>query len=378
MRRFRYQVSLILALCCSFGCNRAGDEILVTDEPLDKHGVNYIYDSRAIPEVHVEVSLAQWNTLLKAYDKNSATSEHIKCNVRFIKHKDTTLIKEAALRLKGNTSRRRPEGSNGQLHSATHPDWHHCHYVINFHKWHKDADHKLHGAEKIAFKWYKDDPSYVRENFCYDLFRRFGVWTASHTAYCRFFIEVQGDPKEYYLGIYDMVEPVDTDYLKVRDSEDEFGSDGGNLWRCRWGARLNSVSANMGPDLGDGKEYTYELKTNVEDFENAEEQLKDFIGKSLRLNGQEFASWIRTHCDVDLLLKTYAVNVAVGMWDDYWNNCNNFYIYFNSTDPQSYKFFFIPYDYDNTLGTTSWCGVQSDAGRHDPLNWGDSTQNPCY
>ncbi len=142
MRRFRYQVSLILALCCSFGCNRAGDEILVTDEPLDKHGVNYVYDSRAIPEVHVEVSLAQWNTLLKAYDKNSATSEHIKCNVRFIKHKDTTLIKEAALRLKGNTSRRRPEGSNGQLHSATHPDWHHCHYVINFHKWHKDADHK--------------------------------------------------------------------------------------------------------------------------------------------------------------------------------------------------------------------------------------------
>ena len=82
MRRFRYQVSLILALCCSFGCNRAGDEILVTDEPLDKHGVNYVYDSRAIPEVHVEVSLAQWNTLLKAYDKNSATSEHIKCNVQ--------------------------------------------------------------------------------------------------------------------------------------------------------------------------------------------------------------------------------------------------------------------------------------------------------
>ena len=79
---------------------------------------------------------------------------------------------------------------------------------------------------------------------------------------------------------------------------------------------------------------------------------------------------------MELLLRTYAVNVAVGMWDDYWNNCNNFYIYFNSTDPASYKFYFIPYDYDNTLGTTVTCGVQSDAGRQDPFNWGDSKMNP--
>jgi hypothetical protein len=30
----------------------------------------------------------------------------------------------------------------------------------------------------------------------------------------------------------------------------------------------------------------------------------------------------------------------------------------------------IPYDMDNTLGTTHNCGVQTDAGRHDPFNWG--------
>jgi len=376
MRPRRFPVYLILALGCFFGCNAGGDDILVTDEPIDNHGVNYVYDGRTIPEVHIQVSLGQWNTLLKAYDKDSGTKEHIKCDVTYIKLKDTTVIKEAGLRLKGNTSRRRPEGESGQLHSATNPKWRHCHYDINFHKWHKDAEHKLHGAERISFKWYKDDPAYVRENFCYDLFRRFGVWTASHTAYARLFIKVQGDSKEYYLGIYDMIEPVADDYLKVRDSEDMFGFDGGYLWRCRWGARFNSVSANMGPDLDNGKEYTYELKTNVEAFENAQAQLKDFINKTLRLQGQEFRSWFSTHCDVDLLLRTYAVNVAVGMWDDYWNNCNNFYIYFNSTEPQSYKFYFIPYDYDNTLGTTSWCGVQSDAGRHDPLNWGDSKMNP--
>ena len=75
--------------------------------------------------------------------------------------------------------------------------------------------------------------------------------------------------------------------------------------------------------------------------------------------------------DIDLLLKTYAVNVAVGMWDDYWNNANNYYIYFNARGLTGYKFYFIPYDYDNTLGTSLRCGVQDDAGRQNPLNWGN-------
>ena len=74
---------------------------------------------------------------------------------------------------------------------------------------------------------------------------------------------------------------------------------------------------------------------------------------------------------MDLLLKTYAVNVAVGMWDDYWNNANNYYLYFNSKHLHDYKFFFIPYDYDNTLGTSMRCGNQDDAGRQNPLHWGN-------
>jgi hypothetical protein len=66
-------------------------------------------------------------------------------------------------------------------------------------------------------------------------------------------------------------------------------------------------------------------------------------------------------------MRTYAVSVAVGMWDDYWNNGNNYYLYFNSTDKYDYKIFFIPYDYDNSLGTSNWY----DAAKQDPLNWGD-------
>ena len=110
------------------------------------------------------------------------------------------------------------------------------------------------------------------------------------------------------------------------------------------------------------------------DFETAKAQLQDFI---LKLNGKgddSFYKWIQEICDVPLLLRTYAVNVVCGMWDDYWNNCNNYYIYFNTTDRYNYKFFFIPYDYDNTLGTSS----MMDSGRQDPFNWGNNSNPLIY
>jgi hypothetical protein len=125
-----------------------------------------------------------------------------------------------------------------------------------------------------------------------------------------------------------------------------------------------------------GNDYTYEYKGDTENFEVAKTQLLEFMKNVTERKGQDFHDWIGSVCDVRLLLRTYAVNVTVGMWDDYWNNSNNYYIYFNSSDKDNYKFFFIPYDYDNTLGTSHNCGVQSDSGRQDPLNWGDTNRCP--
>jgi hypothetical protein len=63
-----------------------------------------------------------------------------------------------------------------------------------------------------------------------------------------------------------------------------------------------------------------------------------------------------------------AVHVATGSWDDFWINGNNFYFYFDKAG----KFYMIPYDYDNSLGTSS---ILADAGKQNPLKWGplDST-----
>jgi hypothetical protein len=78
-------------------------------EPV-REGYDYVWDDTAIPEVHLSVSLNEWNRLLTLYDANSFTTQYVKANITFVKDGETTFIDGVGLRLKGNTSRRRPEG----------------------------------------------------------------------------------------------------------------------------------------------------------------------------------------------------------------------------------------------------------------------------
>ena len=246
-------------------------------------------------------------------------------------------------------------------------DWQHCHFGVNLRKFVKDNNHEIKGIRKFNLKWFKDDACYAREVFCYDLFRRAGIWTAAFDTYCRVWVHVEGDSKAAYYGVYEMIEPYDNKYLEKR--EKFFGTSDGNLWKCSYDshgpADLRDSNANMGED-NNRDDFTYELKEYGASFATAKEQLQDFM---LKLNGkgdESFKKWIQEVCDVELLMKTYAVNVAVGMWDDYWNNGNNYYLYFTTTDKFEYKVYMLPYDYDNSLGTSGGF----DPAKQSPLKWG--------
>ncbi len=338
-------------------------------EPV-KEGYDYVWDDATIPEVHIDVRLGEWNRLLALYDANAFTTQYVMATLSFVKDGETTVIDSVGLRLKGNTSRRRPEGRNGEIHVRNNTDWHHAHFGVNLRKYVDDDAHTIQDVRKLHLKWFKDDPAYVREMFCYELFRRAGVWTAVRNNYCRLWIHVEGDSKEAYYGVYELMEPIDKRYLKDRKSR--FGASNGYLWKCRNAAAgLNNPNGDIWYDDDSDDRHAYTLETQTEEFDSARIQLVDFMNKLSNLNDNDFYIWIQEVTDIDLLLKTYAVNVAVGMWDDYWNNANNYYIYFNARGLTGYKFFFIPYDYDNTLGTSLRCGVQDDSGRQNPLNWGN-------
>ena len=368
MKLVRFLPLLLLFISCEV------EKVIV--KPEEKKGTyeeaQSIFDETKLPEIRVNISLDEWNSLLEKYDADKDTPEYVRCDEVIFERDDETLkVKDVGLRLKGNTSRRRPEGSKGDKHSTNNPHWRRVHFGLNCRKFSEEGS--FDGIRKIHLKYAKEDPTYIREHYSYDLLSRYGVWTAPMTSWCKLNIKIGPDDPVYF-GVYLMIETIDMRYVKRR--KEQFGSADGWLWKCTWGANLKGTDDwRFHFDDNTSKSYPYELKNGEQaDFFSARSQLLGFISKLNRLQGDELKEWISKVCDVDLLLKMYASYVALGHWDDYWNNMNNYYLYFNSRDMENYKVFMLPYDLDNTLGTSKNVGVQNDSGRQDPYHWGSSDQ----
>ena len=337
------------------------------EDELKVNSINssYIFDKTAVPLITLHFTGEEWNQLLSDFDKNPMNENAVGCHFSYTKNFQSSGIIYAGCRIRGNTSRKRPEGVKGQVHQKVNPDWHHASFAIDFND--KVPGQRLEGLKKLNLKWFKDDPIYVREIYCYDLFERFGVWTAPRSSYTRLLIQID-DEKPAYFGVYESLEAIDDIYLEER--KDHFTGTTGNLWKANWGADFVDKTRNrMGMEkisLTQTYKPVYDFKGDSAQLESAKDELVSFMTNLNNLQGTEFLQWIENATDVPLLLKTYSVSVLCGMWDDYWINKNNFYFYFN----RSGKFFFIPYDYDNTLGTSQ---IIKNSGTQDLMNWGSGS-----
>jgi hypothetical protein len=216
----------------------------------------------------------------------------------------------------------------------------------------------FHGFEKLNLNGEHNDPSIVRSKVCWDLFNTFGV-AGSRANHARVFINNR------YFGLYISVEHIDENFVLSR-----FGNNGGNLYKCLWPADLtyrgSSASNYDSYYLASEGRFVYELETNKDRWDYSD--LAGFITFLNKSADSTFAKEIETRLNVPGFLKTLAIDVAVGMWDDYWYNKNNFYLYHNTSTG---RFEFIPYDYDNTFGI-SW-GL--DWGNRDVEQWGATSES---
>jgi len=325
---------------------------------------SYVFDITALSDLHLTIAEDEWNKLLDYYDRNPYNEECVVAAMRFTKKGKTDLVETVGVRLRGNTSRRRPEGTKGEWHNASSADWHHASFSVDINRF--VPGQRYAGLKKINLKWFKDDATYVREIYCYDLFERFGVWTAPQSSYCRLYLRIGDTGETAYFGVYQLLESIDSEFLATRSNR--LGSKEGFLWKANWGASFRTADrTRMDVErvtLAETYKPAYDLKNRPAELETARNQLSGFIHNYNTLQGNAFREWVVTRMDVPLLLKTYAVSVLCGMWDDYWNNQNNFYFYFTPGG----KFYFIPYDYDNTLGTSL---LMPDSGTRDLLRWGN-------
>lgn len=342
--------------------------------------LDFIFGTDAVAEITLTIDRSEWDTLLKNYDTNDKNEDCIHADFKMTKGDYTWQADDIGMRLRGNTSRIRPQQGD---------NYYQAHFKIDFEEWIEDdtiEEGKLAGCMKgIILKRFKDDPTYVREVFGYNFFRNNGIWTAPRAGYTRLFINIieeDGKPTELDYGVYAMIEEINKQFLKERSENTpeigtKFNGNKGNLWKCCW---QSSDGPSMATDfdayrsfgveeifLDETKSmrYDYDLKTNKDDLISARNEFIDFIYELNKLStAEEINAFYKKRMDVDLFLKTYACNVLLGMDDDYWKNMNNYYFYFDKKG----KCYFIPYDYDNILGTN--CTRGDDTATRNPLEWG--------
>ena len=340
--------------------------------------LDLIFGTDAVAEITLTIDRSEWDTLLKNYDTNDKNEDCIHADFKMTKGDYTWQADDIGMRLRGNTSRIRPQQGD---------NYYQAHFKIDFEEWIEDdtiEEGKLAGCMKgIILKRFKDDPTYVREVFGYNFFRKNGIWTAPRAGYTRLFINIieeDGKPTELDYGVYAMIEEINKQFLKERSENTpeigtKFNGNKGNLWKCCW---QSSDGPSMATDfdayrsfgveeifLDETKSmrYDYDLKTNKDDLISARDEFIDFIYALNDLSTvEEIKAFYEKKMDVDLFLKTYACNVLLGMDDDYWNNKNNYYFYFDKKG----KCYFIPYDYDNILGTNCF----DDTATENPIEWG--------
>lgn len=232
-------------------------------------------------------------------------------------------VENVGLRLRGNTS------LNAQKKS----------FKISFNEFEPGREYQ--GVKKLNLRGQHNDPTMVREKLFYEVWEKAGM-TECRAAFVRLYINSE------YRGLYTNVEEMDKTWLgRVYDEDD------GNLYKCTYPADLayhgpiQSVYKNI---LNNPSERAYDLKTN--ELEDDYTHLVELMAALDKPVDASFPVQIQQILNVESVLKSFAIDVATGNWDDYFYNKNNYYLYDN---PATGKFDFVTYDTDNTFGV-DWLG----------------------
>jgi len=273
-----------------------------------------IYNDLDIPRLDITIEQQYLDVILQ--EGNEESDEEFPATFTFNSSFLNLTEDNIGFRLRGNTSRYAAKKS----------------FKVSINSFDKGRD--IDGFEKLNLNGEHNDPTIVRAKIGWDLMNKLNV-PSSRANHVEFYINNE------YRGLYLNVEHIDEEFV-----EERFGNKNGNLYKCLYPADLNfkGNDPNLYKEVIYGRR-AYELKTNedVDDYSG----LADFIDILNNTSDSQFRSKIGNRFHVNSFLKALAVEVLLGHWDNYGMNMNNYYLYDNPSDG---KFYYIPYDLDNTLG----------------------------
>jgi len=193
------------------------------------------------------------------------------------------------------------------------------------------------GLRKLNLNNGTGDPGLQRDVICYDLMNRSGV-AAPRTSFAR--VSINGE----FFAVYQVIEQVDKEFLK-----NNFSNAKGNLFKNKGWYNFEYFGT-------EAEEYrVMELKTNEEgDDYNGLIGLVDVLNNA---SDEAFPEAIEEVFNVDLYLKTLAVDVATDNWDSNLEHGRNWYMYEDTTTG---VFHWIPWDYNFALNSGFFDGGGND------------------
>ncbi len=289
-------------------------------------------------QIDVTMDADLLKTMLDRTDSNAANAdEYFPCSVVYQSSLvPAETIADCAIRLKGNTSR----GSS------------YCSFKLKFNEF--VPGREIHGIRRLNLNGEHNDSAHTfqRSRLGWELMRRMDT-AAPRTAFARLTINGQttakrNDGSTVNLDKRVAVEEVDEIFLNSR-----FEKNDGNLFKCLYPAPLLVRPAGDYDYIESWGRPPYELQTNeaLHDYTG----LAHFIEVLNNTSDAQIEQALANELNVDGFLRALAVEVAIGQWDGYWSNMNNYFLYQN---PQTRQMEFMSYDLDNTFGidffSTNW------------------------
>lgn len=193
---------------------------------------------------------------------------------------------------------------------------------------------KLRGLSKLNFHNNITDAAWMNESLAYELYRQAGV-PAPRTSFMRMTVTVPGKFDHKALGLYSIVENLDTNWAK-----DRFDSKKGLI--------LKPVTRELFVDKGsDWSAYrqAYDAKTDITDSQMR--RVMEFAKLVTSASDEEFAAKLPEFLDIDEFSRFMAVTVWLSSTDSILMVGQNYVVYLH---PETKKFLFAPWDLDRAFG----------------------------
>jgi hypothetical protein len=316
-------------------------------------GPHPLYSPDSAARIDLTISQTDWDWLMYSPLDESYRS----VDIRF-RHGDIDLtVTNVGIQCRGNTSRDKQPRSFNVAFNAFIPG------------------QRLLGLKRLNLNSDANDPSLARPKLAHDLSEALDLQApyGNHVG-----LVVYGPDwhrgnwvgGEFFDALRNNSQPVDDVFLQQR-----FGSDRGNLYKCNWRHNEAASLEHKGStgssysSLGNGE--TYELR-HPGSGDTSYQDLADFVATITQTSDTDFPNAIMQVLDVDGFLRRMALDVLSGHWDNYWVNANNYYLFLH---PETRRWVFVPYDFDNAFGIR-WIG--SDWAHQNIYDWknlGDSRPN---